>query len=272
MIYKEWREIRTRYILAVVVYAVFTMLTVTIWSLANCNYWPERNMCWVGDGRAVDYVPTFRNWLTASFFINLIVGLLFGVDSIAEENNQGTLSFLLCRPISRSQIYYQKLILRLLAVASLSVTSNLAVLLFDQFSARPTPVMEALSLFALLVLVGLMTLCLGSLVSVFTKNTLECAAYTTSIFIIASTNPLMLIIYIAGKLPFNKVVSIFLLLLGVVVSVLLIYSGIYQYTTLAAARLNFKLVSLNLLIAGILAVLTSGCAWAGVFFFKRREY
>jgi ABC-type transport system involved in multi-copper enzyme maturation permease subunit len=99
-----------------------------------------------------------------------VAGVLGGVDIVAEEKANGTLSFLLTRPISRRQIYITKIGVNLAGILAPFLIGSLAVLGVDKVS---TNLADNLLMVSLVLLVGVTTTCLSGLISIFARNTLQ---------------------------------------------------------------------------------------------------
>jgi ABC-type transport system involved in multi-copper enzyme maturation permease subunit len=190
MLYKEWRITRLKLVIWAIIYLGATALFLQ------------------GHSQRPTYdEPFFQSWLGISALVMTAVAALGGVDIVSEEKASGTLGFLLTKPISRTQIYFAKIWVNILALAVAFVPFNLFLLGLDQ--AIPTPVrvaefvtescgentwcsgwqergtvyrsfdlFQGLGMLGMIFLYGAGIICLSGLISIFARNTIQAIMLT----------------------------------------------------------------------------------------------
>lgn len=186
MFYKEWRLVRQKLLLMIILYGMAGLITFLFWS-PDYSRSPS---------------PLFTTWLVVAFFVTCGVAILGGIDAIAEENDKGTIGFLLTRPISRAKIYISKLALNGAAVAAVLVPSSVVMFFVDQVprqhavynyvnngcygnynivgsAAVPTTALgQSLTGTTVLLVVGAVFLCLSATFSVYARSTMQALLMT----------------------------------------------------------------------------------------------
>ena len=190
MWYKEWRMIRLKFTIWLVLYGFVSILFLLLW---------PRNQ--------EHTVPLFQDWITPAFLLTVIVSVLGGVDIISEERTDHTISFLLTRSIKRTQVYTIKLAVNSLALLTAFGLGNLIVLLYDQLNptyitlkrwvtVHPEPdawysgwetaghvsqsynLGAGLSVLNMIALAGLSIVCLSGLFSILAHSTMQAMMFT----------------------------------------------------------------------------------------------
>ncbi|MBN9391761.1 MAG: ABC transporter permease [Chloroflexi bacterium] len=197
MLYKEWLFARQKLLFVLGLYAGAAVLVVTVFSPNYLN-------------QQVD--PVFHTWILITLFLTGAMGIFGGVDTVAEEADKGTISFLLTRPVSRNNIFLTKLALNAAVIAAIFGLSSVIVFFLDKIprvhlnytrvtipdgwyleatgtvAVPTTGVWEALVSTTAVILLGLVFLCLSALVSVFVRNTITAILLTfifTGVFLAA---------------------------------------------------------------------------------------
>lgn len=201
MLYKEWRQTRLKFGLMLALYALAGLLVNTVFAPKSSDL----------AGHSV-----FQFWVVAAIFVTIFAGVLGGVDAVAEENDKGTIGFLLAHPVSRRKVYTIKILLNS-GVLAVSLAVSSLVLFFTQLIPRfytaniwddarqagvPTPVgdpvvppLEAVSDVVAILGLGIMLVCLSSLVSVFARSTVQ-AILLTFIVVLAGCTVIFNAFYI----------------------------------------------------------------------------
>ena len=190
MLYKEWQITRIKLVIWAVIYM----------GAAGLYMWDH--------SKRLNYSePFFQSWLGISILVMTVVAALGGVDIVSEEKASGTLGFLLTKPISRTQIYFAKIGVNILALAAAFVPFNLLLLGLDQTIPTPVKVMQfvtepcgentwcsgwhdqgtvnssfdlfqGLGMLCMILLFGAGIICLSGLISIFARNTIQAIMLT----------------------------------------------------------------------------------------------
>lgn len=124
--------------------------------------------------------PAFEGAQIICFLLTLILPILGGADLIAGETEKGTISFLLSRPISRTQIYTGKLLLNWAGWATIYLTISL--ILSVMLGATLTNWLTVGAILAM----GTAIMFLSATVSIFTHSAVQAIMITVGI-ILATT-------------------------------------------------------------------------------------
>ncbi len=143
----------------------------------------------------------FHNWIIATLFLTMGAAILGGSDIIAEETGKNTLSFLLTRPVSRTNIYAIKFLVSATFLSVILLGTSLVMFLVEQLPQRyqsgwtppggdtvykfvypdKMPAGEAFTCIAVILGIGLAVLALTTLISIFSRSALH--AIVTTILI-----------------------------------------------------------------------------------------
>ena len=188
MLYKEWKTVRIKFFLWVAVYLG-----------AGIVFIIEKGGLNLGHNFSV---PLFEHWQGISALAMTLSAALGGIDLVADEKANGTLSFLLTKPISRTRIYLSKLGVNLAALAVAFLPVNLLMLVIDHFNptgiseqglsseaclqhlteecsqkiqatALSADMLQGIAVIGLILLFGASIICLTGLVSIFARNTMQ---------------------------------------------------------------------------------------------------
>ncbi len=192
MLYKEWKVTKVKFWVWLTVFGGAAGLTLLIWVLQ-----------WGRNAQAT----LFQSWLIYGLVTMAVAAVLGGVDIIAEEKASGTLSFLLTRPIRRSQVYLGKIGVNFGALLVAFAPFSFLLLAIDRLN--PTPIVaykfitgpcienlgcsgsmepiitgtrsidlgQGLSGIIVFGLVGAGIICLSGLVSIFARNTMQAMGF-----------------------------------------------------------------------------------------------
>jgi ABC-type transport system involved in multi-copper enzyme maturation permease subunit len=187
MWYKEWLSVRIKFFLILTIFGAVAILSCAAFAF---------NSSYNGFGNAS---TIFMRWVGISFLLAVGAGILGGVDIIAAEREQNTITFLLARPVSRFKIYASKLGINAVAFLVIFVPVNLLVLLVDNMTrqisvlqttsvvgasgyiesvstqtgtvaATITPGSVAIPLIIVGALLGVTVICITALTSIFATN------------------------------------------------------------------------------------------------------
>lgn len=243
MLYKEWKSVRVKFWLWLLIYGGAGVLQLLTWSPGSARL----------DVMTDTYNnPLIQTWLTLGLIITMVVATLGGVDLVSEEVNQSTLSFLLTRPISRTRIYVSKVGLNVAALTIIYGLVSLGLVLFDQFfsprlpvarfgegiteSTQPVALSQSLAFIGLTMLIGIIIICVSGLISVLTRTLMQSLALT---------------------LPT-------LLVLGLAIFAFSFRQGIFW--------LGIVLWPMTVVLAGLLFTLAGLFFCTGLVIFKRKEF
>lgn len=189
MWYKEWLLARVKFLLmAIVMIAIAGLFTSLSFSTLLTTSYQNRDS------------SLFNLWINLGIALIALGAIMGGVDTISNEVDNNTLSFLLSRPLTRSRVYLTKLGINALWISVLFTVSCLYFLAIDQIPrqvgvyepvtesnscgyaiytgtklvgfklADSTPLVTGLFQTAAIVLIGCGLLCLNTLISLFTRN------------------------------------------------------------------------------------------------------
>lgn len=193
MLYKEWKTVRIKFFLWVAVY----LGAGVIFIIEEGGYNLGHNFS----------VPLFEQWQGISALTMTLGAALGGIDLVADEKANGTLSFLLTKPISRTQIYLSKLGVNIIALAVAFLPVNLLMLAIDRFNptgiseqgrsseaclqhlieecsrkiqatTQASDLLQGIAVIGLILLFGTSIICLTGLVSIFARNTMQAILFT----------------------------------------------------------------------------------------------
>lgn len=198
MFYKEWLTVRFKLGLWLTVYAVIAFLYVFFWSQYRPgNFWvdpaaflgkhpdmlaaatPEGHIFYsqlVSDTSFFQEnapMALYYDWLLALLLITPFAAVLGGADVVSEEVDKGTLSFLLTRPVSRTRIYSSKILINCAALAVAIALPSIPVLIYDQLQRKTIPLGTGLVAMGVVIMSGVAVICLGGLLSVYTRNVMQ---------------------------------------------------------------------------------------------------
>ncbi len=208
MLYKEWKMVRLKFFMLLVLYGLAALAVIYFWlpfryaTPLPANLPPKPI-------QPYPVYPLFRGWLNFSLLSIIPIAVVCGVDTVADETDKGTLSFLLTRAIPRSRIYSAKILLNITALVVAYISTSGIVLLINRFypkyvyvEGNPNPVfllesvrpVDALGSALLVLLVGTTITALTSVASIFARSTMY------SLF-------LTVIILLGGAVLFNHVIA-----------------------------------------------------------------
>jgi ABC-type Na+ efflux pump permease subunit len=211
LFYKEWLAVRGKLLAMAFIYLAAGLNSFNNWSSNVSSYHAGFDF--------PPYPPFFLNsWLDIAQLVTLGMAVLAGADTIAGERGQGTIGFLLTKPVSRTRVYLTKLAVNAGILAVTLLGNSLIMFGLDQLhntrpvyanisetqagivAVIPTPVTTAgdaiittLALFGL----GLVWLCLSALISI--------AVRTIIVTIIASLVTIVGILFVLSYLNSNYV-------------------------------------------------------------------
>ncbi len=262
MFYKEWRTVRLK---CGVWLLVYTMCGLSVWfgTARSETVYASSAFRVIASNIPPDTNNTlFQNWLLVSALATLFITVLGGIDLVSEENDKGTLSFLLSRPLSRVRIYTSKVGLNVIGLVGTYGLASLVMLGLDQMPrqiayyrsdvvgecfetaetlvgsipARTSNPGEVLPTLLLITLVGAGIICLSGLVSTLTRTTMQTLAAMMSIMLVTS----------------------------------LLYGALANQ--MSWSFINFQVYQLSPLLIVPTVLLTLALFLAGVLVFKQREY
>lgn len=185
MWYKEWLTVRFKFGFWLALY-IFAAIIVVFFGSSYRIGGNWRDPAWVAESIAhypriytFPYPqPLFLDWLDKAYPITVGLALFGGMDIISGEISQNTLSFLLVRPLSRTALYTSKLLINIGALGVAFISVSLLMLLVDRTTVHPIKIVDGLALTLLVWLLGVATICLGGLISIFTRNVIQTLALT----------------------------------------------------------------------------------------------
>jgi ABC-type transport system involved in multi-copper enzyme maturation permease subunit len=256
MWYKEWLSVRIKFVMMLVIFGLAGLLFCTVFA-------PDRIYNGFGNG------SIFMRWVGVAFLLAVGAGILGGVDIIASEREQNTITFLLARPVNRFKIYFSKLGINAVAFIAVFLPVNLLVLLVDKLP-RQIPTFQTTSLLNA-------TSCSGSVITSQTGTVLATTTPTNiglPLIIVGTLLGVAVICItaLASIFATTMVNGILLSLIGLAVSVSLIgpigsrvkgsYYSVYNLTEVGYARDNILLLI-------VYSVIIFG---TGAFLFRRKEF
>lgn len=125
------------------------------------------------------YTPFYQNWIDFTALVMLLGGIFCGADLVAGETERNTLNFLLTHPIKRTNVYLAKLLLSSGGLLVAFIIPSVPMYFFDQASVHPTNPAEAGFATLTVVLAGLASVCLTSLISIFCQTTIQTILIST---------------------------------------------------------------------------------------------
>jgi len=213
MYYKEWRVVRIKVGILMILYGVFAFYVISVLVLI-------RNVFSASGSRG--YI--LEAWVGASFLITVLGGLLGGGDSISGELRENTLSFLLTRPLSRKQIYSTKILANIAGLGIAYGSCTVIVLIVDiVVNAGQLPPISNFTALLTQFTLGMLITCVSSLVSVFSSNPI-----ITLLLSIVANLLLFPLYYLVGFL-INLVEPESLKILGKAISPLLLVGFSYLF-------------------------------------------
>lgn len=120
MWYKELILVRAKQIIILGLYVATALL---MW-LFRADF--------VTDSTFLENQSIYNNWFRFAAVFVVVGAMIGGVDAIAAEKNDNTLSFLIVRPVSRLQIYGQKFLVNAVVMLGFFLTANLVMWSLDQ--------------------------------------------------------------------------------------------------------------------------------------------
>jgi len=260
MLYKEWTTVRLKFGLYAVIYLSLSLIFVTLWSEYRFGFiWHDQQayiMAHATEFDSANLPPDFGSvewfmnaapqamyygWLNIVAIATAVAGVLGGVDLVADEVDKGTLSFLLTKPVRRSQIYLSKVGANVLALAAACSLVSLPILILDQFNLRSINLWEGLSATLMAILIGAAVICLSGLVSVFTHTTIQ--SLICSIVVIFS------LVFIFSYL-----------------------TKIQYYYSPSYSSFGTRSIAGNSLVVVLLSGVVASLSWLGVAVFRRKEF
>ena len=166
LLYKSWRETRTRFLTAVIV----TVAVCGFFTLAHGwieNNWqrdliehPEYdNPAWFL--RAMRDYPFFLyHFVYADFFqkIWVFLAVLLGIGGLSRESAHGTAGFTLSLPVSRWRLFATRAFVALAELFALACIALISIVIGSSIATLPYPVTHGITHLALLVIAGLVFL------------------------------------------------------------------------------------------------------------------
>lgn len=208
MLYKEWLGVRLKFYMLLVLYGLAGVTVIYMWLPFRYAIPMVRNLP-LYPFQPTFVQPLFRNWLTFSLLSIIPIAVVCGVDTVADETDKGTLSFLLTRAVKRSRIYTAKIVLNITALVVAYISTSGIVLLIDHLhpkyfytegNSNPVFLLEsvrlgdALGSTLVVLLAGTTITVLTSLASIFARSTMHSLLLTV-------------IVLLAGAVLFNHLIA-----------------------------------------------------------------
>ncbi len=236
MLYKEWRVIRFRFFLAIAVFIGMGAWTLIYWKpTPKCQSTPDGT--YVCTSSYLDTLSFNSTWLLYGLFLTVGFGILLSADLISEEQNNGTLTFVLCRPISRATVYAAKIAARVVALLVMQSFVFISLLILGPIfkNSSPDNLPNELTLTLALMALGVWLVCLSGVISIFTTNAIQTILIT--VLVVLSLILFLKMFQISLEKPWRFNIPFFnqtTLIENIVVTVL--FSGITISLFLAGQR------------------------------------
>jgi ABC-type transport system involved in multi-copper enzyme maturation permease subunit len=256
MWYKEWLSVRIKFLMFLTIFGTLAVLFATAFA-PNTIY------------NGLDNGSIFMRWIGVAFLLAVGAGILGGVDIIASEREQNTITFLLARPINRFKIYASKLGINALTLLMVFLPVNLLMLLVDNLP-RQLAIMKTTSVLGVVGCSGAVNLTqTGTVAATITPANIGLPLIIVGALLGVTV---MCITGLTSIFASNIVHGMLLSLIGISVSLWIFstvgtrltgnYFSAYNLTEVGSARSNIMLLIVySLIVFG-----------AGAFLFRRKEF
>ena len=178
LVYKTWRETRTRFLTAVIVTVAvcgfFTLAHTWIegtWQRDLIEHPEYDNPAWFL--RAMRDYPFFLyHFVYADFFqkIWVFLAVLLGIGGLSREAAHGTAGFTLSLPVSRRRLFATRAFVAVAELVTLAVIALISIVIGSLIMRLPYPIDHGLTHLAVLVLGGLVFLAVSLCLTEFSEG------------------------------------------------------------------------------------------------------